>query len=375
MKIALLTNFITPYRLPLYKEISKRVEKLKIFLSTPMEDNRNWKPEWDDLDVTVQKNITIKKNWKHSHGFKDNLYIHIPYDTLFLLKKYKPDVIISSEMGARTIQASLYKIFNPKCKLIIWATLSEYSELGRGKLRGIIRKKLLPSADAFLANGQSGKRYINKFGIDDKKIFFAPYTTDIKEFLDIPQEKDEKTANTLLFVGQIVERKGLLQFFDVLKTWGDANPDKKVNFIIGGDGREKNTLENYSLPQNIKLEFLGNIDFKKLPEVYKRAGIFVFPSLLDEWGLVVNEALASGLPVLGSLYSQSVEELIQDGINGFTFHPDKKDEIYYALDKALSVDQQKLKEMRDKARKTIDFLTIEYVTDNIIKAIDFVTKK
>ena len=55
----------------------------------------------------------------------------------------------------------------------------------------------------------------------------------------------------------------------------------------------------------------------------RKVGVLVFPTLADEWGLVVNEALAAGVPVLGSLYSQAVEELVRDGENGWTFRPDR----------------------------------------------------
>ena len=56
-----------------------------------------------------------------------------------------------------------------------------------------------------------------------------------------------------------------------------------------------------------------------MAEVYAKASLFAFPTLADEWGVVVNEAMAAGLPVLGSIYSQAVEELVEDGVSGWVF--------------------------------------------------------
>ncbi len=73
---------------------------------------------------------------------------------------------------------------------------------------------------------------------------------------------------------------------------------------------------------NVKLEFLGVFQYDDLPEIYGSAEVFVLPTLADTWAVVVNEALLAGLPVLGSIYAQAVEELIQEGGTGWNFRPD-----------------------------------------------------
>ena len=209
-RVALLTNFIPPHRLPLYQEIAQRVSEFQVFISTPMEANRSWQTNWEGLNVTIQKNFTLQRTWRHPQGFSEPLYIHIPYDTLWLLHQYQPDIIISGELGMRSLQAALYRKFHPKTRLVLWATISEYSEKGRGWLRHQLRRVLLPQADAVLVNGDSGKRYIRNFDISSEKIFFAPYTTNISPFLAIPLSKESHQVYRLLSVGQLVERKGLL---------------------------------------------------------------------------------------------------------------------------------------------------------------------
>ncbi len=105
-RVVLLTNFIAPYRLPLYQAIGDRVSEFQVLISTPMEPNRSWQPNWEGLNVTVQKNVTLQRSWRHPHGFSEDIYVHIPYDTLWLLHQKQPDIIISGEMGFRTVNPS-----------------------------------------------------------------------------------------------------------------------------------------------------------------------------------------------------------------------------------------------------------------------------
>jgi glycosyltransferase involved in cell wall biosynthesis len=372
-RVALLTNFIPPHRLPLYQAIAQRVSEFQVFISTPMEANRSWQTNWEGLNVTIQKNFTLQRTWRHPQGFSEPLYIHIPYDTLWLLHQYQPDVIISGELGMRSLQAALYRKLHPKTRLVLWATISEYSEKGRGWLRHQLRRVLLPQADAVLVNGDSGKRYIRNFDISSEKIFFAPYTTNISPFLAIPLSKESHQVYRLLSVGQLVERKGLLPFMTTLVKWGENHPEQNLEFWIVGRGTLRETLAAQPLPENVKVKFLGNIEYQKLPEVYAEAGIFIFPTLADEWGVVTNEAMAAGLPVLGSLYSQSVEELVEDNVTGWVFRPDNQEEIYCALEKTLATTEDELAQMRVMARDRIQYLTPDFVADNILEAIGYVT--
>jgi glycosyltransferase involved in cell wall biosynthesis len=176
----------------------------------------------------------------------------------------------------------------------------------------------------------------------------------------------------LLYVGQLIERKGLKLLFKILSIWAQRHRASQLSLVLVGDGNLRNCLAEEPLPQNLKVEKVGSVPHAELPRFYERADILVFPTLADEWGLVVNEALASAVPVLGSLYSQAVEELVLDGVNGWTFRPDHPEELYAALDRALSAPTGKLQEMRVAARKSVEHLTSEFVAGRILDAIRFV---
>ncbi|MBP0014249.1 MAG: glycosyltransferase family 4 protein [Roseofilum sp. SBFL] len=374
-RVAFLTHFIAPYRLPLYQSLAAQLQDLKIFVSTPMEPNRPWQSNWGDLTVQVQRKFTLIRTWNHPQGFAETLYVHVPYDTFWVLGSYQPNIVISHELGMRTLQAALYCKWRKKTKFIIWAKCSESTEQGRGKLREMLRRWLIPQADGIVVNGDSGARYIRRFGIPLEKIFRAFQSTDTSNFSGVRLEKSQKEAYRLLFVGQLIERKNMQRFLGELIKWTENHPERSLEFWLVGDGSERSPLETQPVPENLHLKFFGNIAYDQLPELYAQAGMFVFPTLADEWGQVVNEAMASGLPILGSLGSQAVEELCTEGKTGWVFQPDRPSEIYQAIDRALSTSPETLEQMRIQSRKRIESMTPEFVASKFVEAINSIMAK
>lgn len=371
-KVALFTNFIPPYYRRVFEHLQGMLQDLRIFVSTPMEPNRNWDPGWAELPVTVQKCWTYTGVWRHEQGFSDKIWLHFPYDTLARLFGERPQIVISIQLGLRTLQAGIYRVLMPKTRLIIWTGLSEHTEKGLPPWRVFERKMLLRVADAVLVNGKSGVNYLRGLGVPSDKIFLEPYCAEISSLLELPLERDKDQTRRLLYIGQLSTRKGILPFVKSLSRWLSEHPETNCELWIAGDGPLRSTLENTPVSPRLTLRLLGNVAYENLPKLYAQCGILVFPTLADEWGVVVNEALAAGVPVLGSVYSQAVEELVSDGLDGWTFRPDHPDEVNFGLDRMMSVDGHHLAQMRSKCRARIRPLTPEYGAKCFLEAIKFV---
>ena len=365
-KVVLLTNFIPPYRLSVLRAIAAGLEDFRVWISTPMEANRKWAVDYGDLDVRVQKTVTVRGWWRHPAGFAERSNIHFPYDTLSRLWRVRPDVVVSVEMGFRTLLAALYRRCTNRTQLVVWADISSVTEEGRGFVRMALRRWILRAADAVVVNGESGAHYIREQGIADEQIHRIPYTTDVDAFTATPLTRSEEAAHRLLYCGQMIARKGLIRFLEVLREWAGYHPDRRVEFCLVGDGALKAQLEDFAVPGNLTLRFEPQKSYADLPAIYGDAGIFVLPTLADTWGLVVNEAMASGLPVLGSIYSQAVEELVEPGKTGWLFRPDQKAEIYAALDSALNTSREALDEMRRAARLKAGAVTPDKVARQVL---------
>lgn len=367
-RVALLTNFVAPYRVPLFEALRNRVGQLRVFASTSVEPNRTWKSYRGELDVTIQRTITLRKRWRDAAGFTDVGYVHFPYDTLAQLRRFRPDAIISSELGLRTALAAFYKRRYGNVRLVVWATVSEHTENDRGFLRSLIRPRLLQYADAVLVNGASGARYVTKLGVPRERVTLAPYTTDVAAFQTAQRVADASPVIRLLFAGMFVERKGLLPFLTVLRRWADTHLEC-VQFAIAGDGPLRPQLEAFDAGPHLAVRILGPVDYQRLPDLYAGADIFVLPTLADEWGVVVNEAMAAGLPVLGSRHSQAVEELVTDDETGWMFTPEDDNTIFNALDRALRTSADMRQHMGNRARQRVLELTPDRVADRIATAL------
>ena len=368
-RVALLTNIIPPYRKPLYAALQEHCTHLRILVSVRMEPNRHWRTDWDGLDVKLQKTLSITRISKHPEDLDEFRIIHLPVDTVFSLWQYDAEIVISHEMGFRTLLALVYRKIRRKTKLVVWACVTESIENQRGWGRTQLRRLLRNRIDGFIVNGASGVRYLKSLGVAEQNIFKAPYCTDSERFSRVAPVRRLAEARRLLYVGQLVERKGLLPFLTILAEWATANPEVAVEFTIAGQGPLARVLAQTPLPANLSLEYLGWISYEDLTGIYQSAGVFAFPTLADEWGIVVNEAMATGLPVLGSLGAQSVEELVREGQSGWLFRPNSPQEIYEAIDRCMNTPLHDLERMRLEARSTALRLTPEYVAERLAQAV------
>jgi len=371
-RVALLGGrMLAPYERPWLEALQERVEYLRVFVAEWPNRRLPWRKDFGKLRVTVLNALVVSVVHRHPSGFADPDERLIPYNAVCQLRRIRPDVIIAAELGAATLQAIGYARLRPSARVVIVVGLSERTEAGRGVLRRLLRRFLLRRADAIITIGSGSVRYLERFGVGRKAIFVMPRTTDMRPFLDLPLSRDEEGAGRLFFPGQFIQRKGLLPFLDVLSRWATAHRDRCVQFWLLGEGPERMALEHYPTSPNLSLRLWPGVPYDELPRFYGQAGILAFPTLADEWGLVVNEALASGVPVLGSEHSQAVVELVHDGETGWRFNPEKPDDTYEAIDRALSTPRERLAAMRAAARRSVETVTPELAADQVVEALHF----
>lgn len=366
-RVAFLTNFLPPYRIPLLEALAARVAALRVFVSTPMEPNRDWLPDWGGLDVVVQNGVSLSRMWREQR-FSERLDLHVPVDTIPLLRAFRPDVILSGEMGARTAQAMIFGRATGT-PVHIWATLVDHLESRRGRARQLLRRWLLRDAAGIIVNGAGGASYIRRFAVPEERIAQIPQTTAIDRFTDVPLARAADAEHRLLVVGSLSQRKGVDLLLAGLQRAAERVPARPIELVVVGDGPERERLQGIELPAQVQVSWHGFASYDALPALYARSGILVFPTLGDEWGLVVNEALAAGLPVLGSRYSQAVEELVVDGSNGWTFVPDSAEQVADAVMRVLATPVERLAAMRAHARRSVAELTPDAVADRFAEAL------
>jgi glycosyltransferase involved in cell wall biosynthesis len=344
MRIIFLEAKIYCYRVPFLVELMRHGEIGVV--TAQFEDGARAALEGAGVTCDLLPSISIGRTWRHPQGFSEPNPITIVRGVLRRLDRMQPDVIIAGELGTRVVQALLYSVLQrprDRPRVIAWARMSEQSERGRSLLQQTLRPWLLRAADGVITNGQSGVRYLEGLGTDSLKIHRIPQATDPR-VVGVPGAGTHSPLR-LLFVGRLVSLKGI----DLLIQEMARSSRSRAVLRVVGAGPRRQSLQEEAERLGVAVEFTGFCQGAELAAQYAAADYLVFPSLSDEWGLVVNEALASGLPVVGSVYSQAVNELIRDGANGWLFRPDCPGQLAGILDSLDTIDAGTRRRMQTSA--------------------------
>jgi glycosyltransferase involved in cell wall biosynthesis len=219
-----------------------------------------------------------------------------------------------------------------------------------------LRRLILHAADGVLVNGASGARYISSLGVFTR-MFVINQPVDVEPFAALTLERPPRAARRIVFSGRLVAYKGVLEFLQAAASWARQHPDRVLDIVWLGDGELRQRLEETEVPKNLVQTFMGGVPYASLPAAYASCGVLVLPSFLDEWGLVVNEAMASGMPILASVYSQAVEEMVVDGHTGWLLDPAREETMTRALEKLFETSEAELAAMRTRARERALMIT------------------
>ena len=128
-------------------------------------------------------------------------------------------------------------------------------------------------------------------------------------------------------------------------------------------------MSGVKLSTNLHMEVHGRTSQEALAAFYERADISVLPTLGDEWGVVVNESLSAGRPVLGSVHSQAVTELIREGLNGWTWDPEEEGALHHALTRVFATSVEELTAMSAECRQSVTELSPRAVASRVLQAL------
>jgi glycosyltransferase involved in cell wall biosynthesis len=353
-RVVFLVNFLSPNLVAVFREVSTQVKQLEILVSVPVEANRQWEPDFADLTVTIQKTRTSRRVVKHPGGYEEELFVHFPLDTFQQLCRLQPDCVVSLEMGMRSLMSVLYRrLWNRKSRHVLAVYGSERSEAGRGRMRRGLRRFLLSAADVITYNGPSCQRYLLSMGACAEKMLPWNYAADPTKAYRGELKRYSNQPLLLLTVSQLISRKGVLPAAQQLNQWALLHPSQAIEWAIAGTGPQASELSNFQFAPNLKLHLLGHQNPEQLRQLYCDYPVHLFPTLGDEWGLALDEALASGQLVLGSFYSQAAATLIEPGKNGWQFDPEQNDSLVAVLDQLMQTDPTTVAQMRSFARLSV----------------------
>jgi glycosyltransferase involved in cell wall biosynthesis len=355
-KVALLLNIIAPSRLRLYSFLAEHFDLLILHGGT--EANRE---SWQRLEKALP-NVQVKRAWGWQFHYAkkvagqvfDEKFVHVTPGFASGLWRFSPDAVVTNEMGFRTLIALAYgALFNKP--VWIWWGGTMHTERSNGKVRNAIRRVISLWAKHWISYGHSSTEYLLHLGVKPELIVESQNGIDEQQF-----QEEAKPAWTIhprpvvLYTGQFIERKGAGALLDAAAVV--QKQDRQFSLLLVGNGRDKQALE-----QRAKILGLKNVHFRpdqtpdKMPSVYRSADVMVFPTREDVWGLVANEAVLSGIPVLCSKYAGCARELFSEES---IFDPEDPTQFTYKLGeiiagRILQPDRSRIKTIREVANRII----------------------
>jgi len=213
-----------------------------------------------------------------------------------------------------------------------------------------------------LVGGKAAREYVRELGVPDHRIGVGYDVVDNRFFREAAQRIRKTESHALygfppdyfLYVGRLAPEKNLQTLISAYAEY--RNEGGQWSLMLVGSGAEEPTLRSQVAELGIAahVQFEGFKTTWQLPPYYAFASCFVLPSRKEPWGLVVNEAMASGVPVIVSSRCGSAHDLVIDGANGFTFDPQNPGELKNRMVQLGGLSQDQLLEMRRQSQRIIN---------------------
>ena len=261
------------------------------------------------------------------------------------------------------------------CKIKgIKTVLSNESTAGdhsRNKIKEFFKSLIIRQFDGFFNFGTLSKEYLLSLGGKPEQMLVNRNCVDNLALRNVyeksiinrvsEQQRLGLSAKNFIFVGRLIDFKNLFRFLEAFEI-AQKTSHQDWGVIILGDGELKSNLQNFVLKKNIqKVSFLKGVSWQQVPEYLALSNVLVLPSYSEPWGLVVNEAMACGLPVLVSDKCGCAVDLVKTGENGFTFSPENLEELSNLLIKFMNMEEENLNRMGKISEKIIQNYSPENV--------------
>lgn len=337
-RVLFITNYASPYKVEFYDELSRHLDVTVLFSDT-MEEQTHRTKEWFTQGKGGFQSVQLNRRAGTLLG--ENFCL----DVVDWLKKPFDEFVVCGYSSPTAMLA------------IFWLKLMRkpfYIQADGGLIRETsgprywLKRLLVSQASGWISSGRQTTIYLMHYGAKEKGMHLYPFTSlwekdisaaiadeaerkQLRRELNMPEEK------ILLYVGRYDPKKGME---DLLYSTPEIDADAGIYFI-GGEPTE--THKAFCEEKDLKnVHFVGFRKKEELARYYRAADLLVLPTWSDVWGLVINEAMAQGLPVVTTDQCVAGLELVEDGINGYIVPARDCTALTEAVNRVLAADYRKM---------------------------------
>ncbi|MGH9538070.1 MAG: glycosyltransferase family 4 protein [Terriglobales bacterium] len=320
-RLVILTEIIAPYRIPVFNALAHHqgIDLHVLFLAETDPGLRQWPVYKDEIDFSYEVLPSHRlRLGRHSillnRGVKSSL------------RNAAPDIIVCG--GYNYFASWQTKLWAKRRQVpfVLWVESTDRDARGHNFLVEWLKAKFMRDCRGFIVPGKSSLEYVKNYLAAGQDVFIAPNAIDVDFFSRqaAALQKDavayretlQLPARFFLFTGRLVLEKGV---FDLLDAYAKlaAELRAEIGLVFVGEGPARADLARRAtriVPGHI--QFAGFAHREALAAYYSLADVFVFPSHSDPWGLVVNESMVCGLPVIATDAAGCTADLVEDNWNG-----------------------------------------------------------
>ncbi|KAA3616671.1 MAG: glycosyltransferase [Calditrichaeota bacterium] len=303
IKTVIIANIPSPYRVFYFNKLADSVTgKFMIYYCAHSEPNRRWNPPQIEHNHLFLKKSKFKL-WNRSIYWNADIWTQ--------LKMHNPDIIVTGGFNPTMLAAILFaKVF--KKKLFVNTDSWSLTEKEFSIFHIMIRKVVYRYITAALPVGEKGRQNFLSYGVPDQKIFKVPYNIENNFYA---QSSGVEKKYDIMFSGQFIQRKMPYFFLEVVEKLNKKK--KNIKILLLGSGPLQDDILKILKKINVSFNYPGFVQQNELPAYYGASKLFLFPTEVDGWGVVANEACASGLPVITCENAGAADDLVVHKYNGF----------------------------------------------------------
>ena len=302
VRVALVTNMMAPYRIPLFNRIAERFDLL-VLVAELRSPQRQWNVPLEEIAFRYSVLNEVERT---ARG-------HVRLARA--LRHRRPDAVIVGGWGFPEAWSALFAARLLRIPIVIWAGLARGSSRSTGILARGARQLCLGTARSFVTYSRTSAALLCDLGADPGAIVIGRNVGDVDYFRVSADASADRAATRFLFVGELLDRKGVRQ---MLEAFG-RRPDRTWRLTIAGRGPLEPMVRS-AAETDKRISFVGFQDRAGVRQLMRDADVFVLPSLREVGAIVTSEALASGLFVIASSHDGVAPDLI-DPANGVLMDP------------------------------------------------------
>ncbi len=344
-RLAVIWRNFGPYHLARIRAVKPFFDVRAIELASDERLYRWWRDEPDALSYTLtqgawedqRRTIVARKLWKMLGELRP---------TVILVPGYADLPALYAAAWGRSHGAR-----------IILMSESNYDDHPRRILTELLKRILVMLLfSGAVVGGKRAASYVRRLGIPGEKVAGAYDVVDNHFFSSRAarhrlQASPSEKQPYFLFVGRLAPEKNISTLLRAHSRYLESGGGWPLVIVGSGPLNEELLEQAKGQIQCGTVVFAGHKNIHELPEFYAFAGCFVLPSTREPWGLVVNEAMASGLPVIVSSRCGCADDLVENGSNGFIVDPENPTELVAALERVASLSREE--RMRMGARSLV----------------------